>query len=138
MRQGVLRRIETSRSNRTGDPPVGVSNSDAPRVLLLESGTHIAAEMVRSREPRKLPICGKDWQTQWRRANDLRGNEPIVIKRPIPHFEVLRETNAPLRVAAHILRTLQNIPGCACRPYSKSLGRPQTAPRLTYITVRPS
>jgi hypothetical protein len=75
-----------------------VLNRDAPRILLLELGTRVATEMVRSRKPRKPPVSGKDWWARWRRANGLRGDEPIAIaiEKPIPHFEVFGETNTPL------------------------------------------
>jgi hypothetical protein len=73
-----------------------VSNRDAPRILLLKLGTRVATKMVRSREPRKLPVCRKDWWARRRRADGLRGDEPIAIKKPIPHSEVFGETNAPL------------------------------------------
>jgi hypothetical protein len=82
-----------------------VSNRDAPRILLIELGPCIAAEMVRRREPQKLPISGKDQQTRWRHANSLRGDEPMTIKKPIPHFEVFGETNAPLKME-HLCNTL--------------------------------
>jgi hypothetical protein len=73
-----------------------VSNRDAPRIPLLELGPRVAAEMIRRREPRKLPISGKDRWTRWRRTDVLWGDEPIAIEKPIPHFEVFGETNVPL------------------------------------------